>query len=426
MQAPLQRQDPVLESASLNPVQTAQLQLALHALTQQYRNLVLYCSHAAQAKTIARTLAPQISRWWPHTQVHHCQAGDGHQLLQALNEALQAQPPGTQDSVSPGKPFAPQVWLVHGAAFPQTEDLTLLLRMLNTFEHLPLRAVVLLTDAPPSNPALSAELSRLHEVQLEAGPPSLMPGHEATPTPQAIPELAAVVPGQELGQAPVTAPLNPAPWKLPLGVALATALIGALAWWSQRIGEPVLQYPVAAGTAPTSSAAASEPPPGSLPVSGTPEAEASDAAVVGSSPPESTPDSALANTSALAPPADAASAADKAPPKATRPETASSANATAAPVSLQASRRWLAGLPAQTWVVEHSRHSNLSQARRSTSGRQHLREARIVPIRHKGQTQYLVITGPFRSAERAETYLQRLQVKGRMHKTSTLRPQMAP
>lgn len=211
MQTPSQRQDPVLESTGLTTVQTAQLQLALHTLTQQYRNLVVHCSHAAQAKTIAQTLMPQIGRWWPHSEVHHCQAGDGHLLLQALNQALQAQPPGAQGSVAPGSPFAPQVWLVQGTAFTQAEDLTLLVRMLNTFEHLPIRAVLLLTDDSPPSPALAAELSRLHSVQLEASPPPLAAGSAAMASPQTTPELATVIPGLEHRQPPVSDPLKPAP-----------------------------------------------------------------------------------------------------------------------------------------------------------------------------------------------------------------------
>lgn len=205
-------------------------------------------------------------------------------------------------------------------------------------------------------------------------------------------------------------------------MALATALIGALAWWSQRIGEPVVQPAVSTATAPASSAeAASETAPGALPVSGPTEAGASDATAGLDSPVTAAAD---ASTEASTTPP-SSTPPSSTPSSATPPSAASPASATASPVSLEASRRWLSELPAQTWVVEHSRHSSLSQARRSTSGRQHLREARIVPIRHKGQTQYLVITGPFRSAERAETYLQRLQVKGRVHKTRQLRSQIA-
>lgn len=355
--------------------------------------------------------------------------------------------------------------------------------MLLTFEHLPLR-VVLLMARGDTLPATSAELARLHLLELDdmdTSSAALNAGALPPAPPALTPELDQVVPAREEHIMAAPATVQAAPWKLPAGVALATVLIGGLAWWSQQIGQPTALSPsrtptgnVATDLASTTAGKATstaantfagtgaEAATGTLPQDRQPETNTSVAqdsvaptdrpALSGetgistnsTTPPTATHDIATGTATgaeiqratdtgpatARSVAADATSTTPVAAPQASQPAgiqgSRASATAGTAPVTgLREARQWLGSLPAESWLVEHSRHGSWRQARRSTGTQQHLREARILPVKDKGQTHYLVVTGPFRSVERAGNYQQRLQLKGRTHKTSHLRRQLA-
>lgn len=81
-----------------------------------------------------------------------------------------------------------------------------------------------------------------------------------------------------------------------------------------------------------------------------------------------------------------------------------------APATSSASRRWLLGLPPASWVVVHAQKASLREADAFRSGQSLLANARILQTSGP-QGQYLVVTGPFRSPERAKNYIQRLDWK---------------
>lgn len=400
-------------------VQQAQLQLALHALTQEHRNLLIRFPNTALAHTVADWLPAQLVRWWPQAQVLQCSAHEGHRLFEAFNTLLQSQPQGVTHSDMAHA--AVQIWLVHDKAFNRPEDLNLLVRMLLTFEHLPLRVVLLM---PPGTalPASSAEMARLHLLELDepdraSAPQSAAALPPATPVCKAEFDQVAPARQEKVSAAPAT--VQATPWKLPAGVALATVLIGGLAWWSQQIDEPGA---LIASRTPTADAAKDSASTGVTQESAT--------VVYHPALPGATGSSASSPTAQTAPDTTAEDSATDAARQNTQPAgtqgSRASATAGTAPVTgLREARQWLDKLPAESWLVEHSRHSSWRQARRSTGTQLHLREARILPVKDKAQTQYLVVTGPFRSVERAGNYQQRLKLQGRTHKTSHLRRQLA-
>ena len=80
------------------------------------------------------------------------------------------------------------------------------------------------------------------------------------------------------------------------------------------------------------------------------------------------------------------------------------------PAAVSASRRWVLGLPASSLVVVHAQKATLREADAFRSGQSLLANARILQTAGP-HSQYLVVTGPFRSAERARNYIQRLHWK---------------
>jgi hypothetical protein len=69
---------------------------------------------------------------------------------------------------------------------------------------------------------------------------------------------------------------------------------------------------------------------------------------------------------------------------------------------------WLRGISADDWVVAHGSFRLLDHARRLQSSHPELARSKIVPILLAGEPAYAVLTGPFKSQDRAQTYLQKL------------------
>lgn len=81
--------------------------------------------------------------------------------------------------------------------------------------------------------------------------------------------------------------------------------------------------------------------------------------------------------------------------------------------TISASRRWLLGLPADSLVVIHAQVTTLREAELFKADRPMLVNARILLTEPRAQrpARYLVVTGPFRTPERARNYVQRLTWK---------------
>jgi hypothetical protein len=84
-------------------------------------------------------------------------------------------------------------------------------------------------------------------------------------------------------------------------------------------------------------------------------------------------------------------------------------------------RLWLKGLPADTYVLEHGTYASLKQARSAMKGKDWLVNARVVPVFADGkdEAEFAVLTGPFRSKERANTTIGRLNLSAKVKVVST-------
>ena len=86
---------------------------------------------------------------------------------------------------------------------------------------------------------------------------------------------------------------------------------------------------------------------------------------------------------------------------------------------------WLRKLEADTWVIEHGRHPTAQAARKQITADKLLANARIVPVVQPGAetAQFLVVTGPFRSMDRARNYMARNELgrNAAIHDVNTLK-----
>lgn len=481
MQNPAETTSNELISSRLTPIQQVQLQLGLNALVQDDVNLAVRCTTGAQSQLAADWLQSMLAHRLPNTSVKVCAPREGHELIEAFNQALT--PQTLSQAHQAGMRAPEQLWLVREDCFERPADLTLMARLLQTFPGTPIRVIFLLAAATglPSPP--TGERSHIQTLTLDDRRPdshaqpvapvamaasrpdagqtssknsaslhgplhdplnaplntSLPTSAEADPP---APDLSDVVPGEGLAPASaLPAPTRPT-HRLTLGVALAVALVGGLSWWSQQASSPRTSTEAATGgttagaseslglsestgrqasSAGTSTATAAAPTTSSPaePATGRvtaavpgPTASPSSGALVPTVEPTARVASTPTSTAASAP--------------VTAPTPASGATpADALPSKVQSAHRWLSRLPEGAFVVEHSRHDSLTAAQRSTSSQSYLKEARILALQEGQQTRYLVVTGPFRSAERVSLYTRRLQLgQAKSHKASALLGQL--
>ena len=73
-------------------------------------------------------------------------------------------------------------------------------------------------------------------------------------------------------------------------------------------------------------------------------------------------------------------------------------------------RSWLKNLPEESFVIEHQVFSTVREAKAAMKGKEWLVNARIAPIFADGkdEAKFVVITGPFKSKERAQNTITRL------------------
>ena len=84
-------------------------------------------------------------------------------------------------------------------------------------------------------------------------------------------------------------------------------------------------------------------------------------------------------------------------------------------------RLWLRGLPEDTFLLEHGVYETVKQAQSTVKTKAWLANARIVPVYQQGKddSKFAVVTGPFRSKDRAKNTMVRLNLSSDV----TIKPQ---
>ena len=91
------------------------------------------------------------------------------------------------------------------------------------------------------------------------------------------------------------------------------------------------------------------------------------------------------------------------------------------PVVAVQGRLWLRGLPEDTFLLEHGVYETVRQAQSAVKAKAWLANARIVPMYQPGkdEAKFVVLTGPFRSKDRAKNTMVRLNLSADV----TIKPQ---
>jgi hypothetical protein len=98
-------------------------------------------------------------------------------------------------------------------------------------------------------------------------------------------------------------------------------------------------------------------------------------------------------------------------------------------------RLWLKGLPEDSYVLQHGTYASLKQARAAMKDKDWLVNARVVPVFTEGkdEAEFALVTGPFRTKDRAQNTMTRLKLSGSVSVQSssslykqTLQPKAKP
>ena len=79
-------------------------------------------------------------------------------------------------------------------------------------------------------------------------------------------------------------------------------------------------------------------------------------------------------------------------------------------------RLWLKGLPEDSYVLQHGIFVSLKQARAAMKDKEWLVNARVVPVFTEGkdEAEFALVTGPFRTKDRAQNTIAKLKLSGRV------------
>lgn len=341
---------------------------------------------------------------------------NGNEFLNLISRLNQAVAPYLEQQAKPTDKLGPiHIWVIDEAERLSAEQQSIIFRLIELFPALPFR-VIWLSNRPlqawedhANSESLLLDLDATPLQGAAADAPNMTPDplDDALTETRDMPQAASAAmhwPAYGTGQI----------MKVAAGLAGAVVL-AALAWWSTSTSAP---------SAPDTSA---------------PEQAAASAASESAAAPAAVAASEAAALSAPASPAAAAPevAKPEAPPKASAapqavpaPMAAPTAVRKALPEVARTGGRWLKALPADTLVVEHGTFSSAEQAQKLKAKYKELGTARIIAVRkapNADEWQYSVVTGPFRSEDRAKTYVSRLDWKSstRIRATDKLKPLVA-
>jgi hypothetical protein len=297
-----------------------------------------------------------------------------------------------------------RVWVIHQAHLLTPEQQSIIFRLIELFPALPFRAIWLSDQAlqawkeHANTECIFLDLDEVDTSEMTSSGSLVHPD----PLGMTAPEMAEITASQTVPTA-FEWPASKLSPGLKIGTGLVSAgLLGALIWGnfgpSSTPAAPESARLTQTLPAPTTTASAAQP---------------------GDT-------TAIKAAETPAPPTPTANAASK--PVPAKPPHADDKTL---PDAAQAGARWLRALPADTHVVEHGSFGNLEMAQKLKSKHKELTNARIVAVRKSpsaGEWQFTVITGPFRSEDRAKSYVSRLEWKSstRIRATDKLKAQIAP
>ncbi len=327
---------------------------------------------SAQDEASAERAGAALDAWWralaPHVEVTHFSSSAPLSWIGHINQmvARQGLEQAMQIPLTQNRPL--EVGVIHDAEKLQPSDLALLQNLVAQMPGLAIRWVLLCQAQPGDHP----------QTKLTSGPEKIPPApwvkwHMNEPTQQALyqpdfklvkaPNYQAIGPRTGTERSRLTTP--------GLVIGLIAVLLVALYFTTAHFDRPIKQTTV---TPPVSEA----PTKVELP-------HAEEPVVAAASLPQTKHD-------------------EPAPPVIETIEPPK----TETPIPDVAFRgaRWLAKLSPKQFVLEHGRFQNAPQAQSVIRARAELKNARVIMLRPNAATdeRFAIITGPFKSEERAQNY----------------------
>lgn len=400
-------------------------------LMEDVRSLGLVSQDATTLKAFSHRVLASAKTLDAQVQIDKYNGNEFLNLISRLNQAVA---PYLEQQAKPTDKLGPiHIWVIDEAERLSAEQQSIIFRLIELFPALPFRVIWL------SNRPLQAWEDHANSesllLDLDATPLQGAAVDEPNMTPDPLDD--ALTETRDMPQAASAAMHWPAygtgqNMKVAAGLAGAVVL-AALAWWSTSTSAPSApdtRAPEQAAASAASESAAAPAAQASAAVASAPLAAAvaaSEAAALAApaSPAATAPEVAKEVAKPEAPPK-----ASAAPQSAPAPMAAPAAVRKALPEVARTGARWLKALPADTLVVEHGTFSSAEQAQKLKAKYKELGTARIIAVRkapNADEWQYSVVTGPFRSEDRAKTYVSRLDWKSstRIRATDKLKPLVA-
>ena len=385
-------------------------------LMEDVRSLGLVSQNATTLKAFSHRVLASVKSMDAEVQVSKYNGKEFLDLISRLNQAVA---PYLQQQATPTDKLGPiHIWVIDEADRLSGEQQSIIFRLIELFPALPFRVIWLSRE--PLQAWQDHANSESLLLDLDTAPQADETGdlHALAPDPLD----GAVTENRDMSEAASSKaaldwPASDSHKKLKVAAALAgAAVLGTLAWMTVSAPKPSTPETGASAVAASeaSSAAPAVPAVPAAPVASSPAATASPTAA------------AVAVPAPVVAPARKVSEAPKPAPA----PKATPATHKALPEAARAGARWLKALPADTLVVEHGTFNSVDQAQKLKDKHKELGTARIIAVRkapNADEWQYSVVTGPFRSEERAKTYVSRLDWRAstRIRGTDKLKPLVA-
>ena len=357
---------------------------------------------------------------------------DSEAMLQRFNQLLSNLSLDVATKARTGMP-PEKVWVVHDANAMSAHELELLARLVQQFPGSGVSAVLMFSSETSPGDVISRQNKHFvswalemptAEQKLSTIQQARKAGHEEvavqffnrltkrppkaeTPSVRDT-EMAAAAAKANAAKAPAKKAAarkkssNGILWTL-IVIALLVLSVGVAAWINPDTAQQVWEQGAKLMHAKEDAPKAEEPP---GPPAAMKEGVAKDEA--------NNPIPGAALTDAKAQPAGPATdtVPPAAPPAAPAKEPVVDKVITELPEAAVQGRLWLKGLPAESFVIEHKSYASLKDAQTAIKGKEWLVNARIVPVFADGKDEALfaVVTGPFKTKERAKNAAIRLNL----------------
>jgi hypothetical protein len=400
-----------------------QMESCLSALVQDCKSVVISSESNDLIDHYGASFVRRIKQKLPHSQLEVFLPRDTDAMLERFNQLLNTLSldvaTKTRNGLGPEK-----VWVVHDANAMGGHEIQLLTRLIQQFPGAGISVVLMFTQGPAQGDAIANENKQFisWSLELPTSEQKLATIQQARKNGQeeaaveffnrltksvvkrAPAQTASTNSAPNSAKAAVKQPAAKKPSNIARNLALSLVVVGLLAismgvafWMNPDVGDEFL------ARAGTWVRIAAQPKKEIAPPVET-KSEAS--------PPENAskePQPGAPNLTQLEPKVELVA---EPPPPATADKAPEVKVITELPEAAIQGRLWLKSLPAEAYVLEHENFTSDKEARAFIKNKEWLVNARITPVFTEGkdEARFAVVTGPFRSVERAKNTITRLKL----------------